>query len=130
MCSRQAPAALGLEFSVRDDGSVEARFEPEQRFQGYPRMLHGGVTSSLLDAAMTNCLFAGGIVAVTAELNVRFRHPIDLESPMRIRAWVLRSQPPLRVLEAEIRQGASVKARGRGKFMQSEALEGGKSPRP
>jgi acyl-coenzyme A thioesterase PaaI-like protein len=36
-------------------------------------MLHGGVISSILDGTMTNCLFAHGTVAVTAELRVRFR---------------------------------------------------------
>ena len=76
VCSEAGPCAMGLQFRLLGDGSVEEAFDCSDRFQGYPGMLHGGVISSLLDGAMTNCLFAHGIVAVTADLKVRFRHPV------------------------------------------------------
>lgn len=117
VCGREQPAGLGLRFGLREDGSVCARFQAGQLLQGYPSLLHGGVTSSLLDGAMTNCLFAHGIEAVTAELKVRFRHPIVLEDSMQIIAWISRSQSPLFVVESSILQGGITKARGTGKFM-------------
>ena len=67
------PAELGLEFRVLADGSVTASFDCGESFDGYGGMLHGGVVSAIADGAMTNSLFAYGIAAVTAELNVRFR---------------------------------------------------------
>ena len=117
VCGRSDECGLGLRFLLRDDGGVEASFECEARFQGYEGILHGGVTSSLLDGAMTNCLFAHGIKAVTAEMTVRFRHPVELDTPAVVRARIDRVQLPLYIVEAEILQGGQVKARAVGKFM-------------
>ena len=118
VCGRSSECGLGLRFHVLDDGSVEAGFRCSRDHQGYQGVLHGGVISSLLDGAMTNSLFARGIEAVTAELSVRFRHPVGLDEPMVIRARVTRSQPPLQVLSAEIVQAGQVRATATGKFME------------
>ena len=48
-------------------------------YQSYPGTLHGGITSALLDAAMTNVLLSIGIVAVPAELTVRFVARVRLD---------------------------------------------------
>lgn len=118
VCGRENDCGLDLRFRVQPGGDVEAEFHCPERFQGYDRMLHGGVTSSLLDGAMTNCLFARGLVAVTAEMTVRFRHPIATSEPLQVRATITRSQSPLHVAEAEIIQRGQVKARATGKFME------------
>jgi acyl-coenzyme A thioesterase PaaI-like protein len=106
-----------VDFRLCEDGYVEARLECPSVLQGYDGILHGGVTSSLLDGAMTNCLFAHGVVAVTAELRVRFRDPIPVQLPLLVRAAICDSKPPLYVLEAWIMQGGKVKAKAKGKFM-------------
>jgi len=118
VCSQSAENGLGLRFSLCDDGCIQARFECQSRFQGYEGILHGGITSSLLDGAMTNCLFAHGIVAVTAEMTVRFRHPIELDVTAAIGAHIVRSQPPLHIVEAEIIQAGQLMAKATGKFME------------
>lgn len=118
VCGRAGECGLDLRFRVRGDGGVEAEFTCPGRYQGYEGLLHGGVTCSLLDGAMTNCLFAQGIAAVTAEMTVRFRHPITVSRPLLVKARITRSQPPLHVVEAEIVQDDQVKARASGKFMK------------
>lgn len=121
VCGQAAECGLGLHFSLRDDG-VEARFECKAHFQGYEGFLHGGVTSCLLDGAMTNCLFAHGITAVTAEITVRFRHPVELDAPLVVHAHITRSQAPLHVVEAQIVQDGQIKAKAVGKFMERPEL--------
>lgn len=118
VCGRGQQCGLGLRFSLREDGGVESTFQCQEQFQGYEGILHGGVTSSLLDGAMTNCLFARGIVAVTAEMTVRFRHPIALDTSLAVSAHVTRSQAPLHIVEARIVQNGQVKAKAVGKFME------------
>lgn len=118
VCGQAADCGLGLRFRSLPDGSVEAEFACPARYQGYEGMLHGGVTSSLLDGAMTNCLFAHSIAAVTAEMTVRFRHPIAVGQSLVARAHITRSQPPLHIVEAEIVQTGQVKAKATGKFME------------
>ena len=117
VCGPANKRGLGLEFSLSQDGAVEAVFDCDEVFQGYEHVLHGGVVSSLLDGAMTNCLFAQGCCAVTAELNVRFRHPVVTGRDATVRAWVERSTAPLHILKAEVVQEGQVKATASGKFM-------------
>ena len=74
--------------------------------------------ASLLDGAMTNCLFAQGHVAMTAELKVRYRKPVVIGQEMTIRAWIKRSLPPLHLLEAELKQEGCIKAIASAKFME------------
>jgi len=97
---------------------VRARFVCSKSHEGFRDILHGGVISSLLDGAMTNCLFAHGIAAVTAELVVRFRHPIATGSPLTVVGRTSGSSPPLYVLDAEIIQDDTLMAVGKGKFME------------
>ncbi len=76
------------------------------------------MTATLLDAAMTNCLFAQGCCAVTADLHIRYRLPVTSTSTCVVRAWVEHSTPPLFVLRAELTQECSVCATATAKFME------------
>ena len=119
VCGRPGPAGLGLEFRLLSDGSVTADFDCAANFEGYGGMLHGGVVSAIADGAMTNCLFAHGIAAVTAELNVRFRHPMELGTPLSVTARITRRTEPLFLVEAELTQAGRLKAKATGKFMET-----------
>ncbi len=119
VCGCCGPASLCLDVQVRSDGSVEGRFDCDERFAGYDGMLHGGVISALLDGAMTNCLFALGLAGVTAELNVRFRHPVEIGRPASVAARIVRRSDPLFALEADLTQDGECKATATGKFMQT-----------
>jgi uncharacterized protein (TIGR00369 family) len=118
VCSQSNPLGLGLEFSVHEDGSVSASFRSHFALEGFEGCLHGGMIASLLDGAMTNCLFAHGHVAMTAELKVRYRKPVLTGHEMFIRAWITRSQAPLHLLEAELKQEGCVKAIASAKFFE------------
>lgn len=120
VCGQPRPGGLGLAFHAEPDGSVTARFDAAGRFEGYDGMVHGGVISALADGAMTHCLFAHGIAAVTAELNVRFRHPMNADEPVEIVARITRDARPLFTLQADLAQNGRVKARATAKFMETE----------
>ena len=125
VCSPANSRSLRLEFAASDDGGVQACFDCDKAFQGYASMLHGGVIASLLDGAMTNCMFAHGIPAITAELNVRFRHPVLIGQFATVRAWIERLSPPLHLLKAEVLQDEQLKATALGKFMEQHDLSDG-----
>ena len=118
VCSQSNLLGLRLEFAVHDDGSVSASFLGHSALEGFEGFLHGGMIASLLDGAMTNCLFARGQVAMTGQLTVRYRKPVVIGQEMLIRAWITRSQPPLHLLEAELKQGGCIKAIASAKFME------------
>jgi acyl-coenzyme A thioesterase PaaI-like protein len=112
--------ALGIraEYQAQDDGSVSATLDGMEIFQGYPRRLHGGVISTVLDGAMINCLFAHGVIAVTGELLIRFFAPAAVDRRMFVKAWLERSHAPLHLLSAELSQDERVLASASGKFME------------
>lgn len=118
VCGSGNHQGLQLQFTVSPDGSVKSVFSCQKLFEGYDGMLHGGIASSLLDGAMTNCLFSKGIVATTGELVVRFLHPVAIDQKAVVRARVVKSHPPLHVVEADLLQGDEVQVRATGKFME------------
>jgi uncharacterized protein (TIGR00369 family) len=118
VCSGSNPYGLALEFDVNDDGSVTASFTGNPAVEGFQGLLHGGMIASLLDGAMTNCLFAHGLVAVTAELKVRYRKPVVTGCEMVVRAWMEKPCPPLYLMRAELNQEGCVKATAVAEFME------------
>jgi uncharacterized protein (TIGR00369 family) len=118
VCGPPSECGFGLKFTVSEDGGVRAMFGCDRRFEGYAGVLHGGVVSCLLDGAMTNCMFAQGHERVTAELKVRFLHPVFIGEPAILRAWIACSRSRLHIVNAEIVQTGQVKATGVGKFMK------------
>jgi acyl-coenzyme A thioesterase PaaI-like protein len=86
-CGELNPQSLKLKFKQSEEG-VYTIFTPEDYHQGYPGILHGGITSTLLDEVMSNCIVALGFRAVTARLEIRFRQSIPLYRPIRIEARI------------------------------------------
>lgn len=86
VCGSANDRGLHLQFTLCNDGSVQAEFDCRKAYEGYRNTLHGGIITLLLDGAMTNCLFAHGCSAVTADLHVRFRHPVTTDHPVAVRA--------------------------------------------
>jgi acyl-coenzyme A thioesterase PaaI-like protein len=119
-CGAGNEAGLGLEFQLREDNGVEARFECGPLYQGYNGFLHGGIACLLLDSAMANCLFAHQITAVTARLIVRYSSPVKTTEPVAVRSWIREYEPPLYVLEAELEQGGKAVVRASAKFMNMD----------
>ncbi len=124
VCSPEQPAGLKVRFALNDAGEAVGEFACQAGWEGYPGLLHGGVISMLLDGAMTNCLFLHGHEAVTAQLQVRFRHPVGVESPVRVRAWIAEEHPMLYRMEAELVQEGRVKATATGAFMPPRGRAG------
>lgn len=72
---------------VAEGDAVEgtARFTPEH--EGAGGVVHGGSVMGALDEACGAVPIAAAVLAVTAEMEVKFRRPVPLERELRIRAW-------------------------------------------
>ncbi|MDD5718725.1 MAG: PaaI family thioesterase [Candidatus Krumholzibacteria bacterium] len=118
LCGSQNPRSLNLSFQAAGDGAVTTRFQAHADLQGYGDILHGGVIASLLDAAMTHCLFHRGVQAVTGDLHVRYLQSVPCDAAVDIKAWVLAAKPPLHRLRAELSLAGSIVAWAEAKFLQ------------
>jgi len=117
VCGTSNPAGLALRFERRPEGGVRAAFRGHDALQGYPARLHGGVIATLLDGAMTHCLFDQGIAAVTAELQVRYLDAISPAENVVVQAWLESSAHGLHRVRAEITVDGVPKAKATAKFM-------------
>ncbi len=122
ICGDLNPNSFGLRFSARPDGGVHAVFFARPLYQGYDGMVHGGVIASLIDAAMTHCLFGQGIEAVTADLQVRFLRAVPCDQLIEVQAELVERRSPLFRLRAELRLDDCVLAHGHAKFIKRKAV--------
>jgi acyl-coenzyme A thioesterase PaaI-like protein len=117
VCSPLNPRGLGLRFHEQPDNRVRAEFNLDAFSEGYQGLPHGGILTAILDGAMVNWLFAHDITALTLELQVQFRHTIQLEKRALVEAWLKESSSPIYVLQAHILQDGKCKTIGTGKFV-------------
>lgn len=115
-CKDIEAGGLGLRFVAEDAGFVVAEFACDAAYQGYPDRLHGGIVATLLDAAMTHCLFARGVRGFTARLQIRYHRPVLLHQRAEVRAWVCDGRAPIYFLESEVRQQRELCASAKASF--------------
>ena len=84
--TEQNEHSLQLRFSSISPSEVRANFCLGETFQGYIGVLHGGIISTLLDSAMTHCLFHLKVEAMTADLQVRFIKPVPINTQLIVSA--------------------------------------------
>ena len=87
VCGEDNPTGLKLEFAY-DDTSAWAEFASPQRFEGYIGVIHGGIIATLLDEAMAKVILKQGIVAVTADLQIRYRKPLPVLQTVTVRGEI------------------------------------------
>ncbi len=115
------PDTLQLVFESDAEGGVTSQFQVTPRHQGYDGILHGGMASTLLDAAMTHCLFNHGIQALTAELVVRFIAPVPVGQQVTLSAHINSQKRGIYQLEAYITLGQQSLARATAKFIEPKS---------
>lgn len=90
---------------------------------GYEGRLHGGIISALLDGAMTQCLFAYEIQAVTAVMHTRFRQRIPLNESLQVKAWIDHSSGSRYQLKGQLLCRGQVLADAEALFLSTQDAE-------
>ena len=80
-CGPKNPFGLKLSFREQDDTYL-SEFTGQQQHQGYDGIMHGGIVSTLLDEIMARYLYAKGMNAVTARLEIRYNKPTPIGVPL------------------------------------------------
>ena len=97
VCGRDNPIGLHLQFYV-EGSQVKTTFTPRPEHQGWPGILHGGITSTILDETVGRTCFLVDMWAVTARFEVRYLKPIPIGQPLTAVAEIIRARS--RALEA------------------------------
>jgi acyl-coenzyme A thioesterase PaaI-like protein len=123
ICGQKNPVGLKVKFDILPDQSVSAEFMCKFMYEGYKGFMQGGIIASLLDSAMTNCLFAHNIAAFTAEFNLKYKKPVRCGSKITVSAHMLKDYDPLYIMQAEVIQNGQSLVTAEAKFMKSELLK-------
>lgn len=117
-CGDLNPAGLKLKFRFEGSKAV-ADFLPQGRHQGYPGLMHGGVTSAALDEAMGWAMYGVGVWAVTGKMEVKFRQPLPLHQKAVVSGEVIRNRGRWLEVRGEIRnEEGRLMAESYGLFMR------------
>lgn len=122
LCGEDNPLSLKLSFEEGEQRNVFTTFHGHHWLQGYSNILHGGIICALLDSAMTHCLFAHNIKAVTGEMKIRFLHPVPSQAKLRLSAQIDITMPPVYRVKGQIHHGETLMARSEAKFMQFSTI--------
>ncbi len=87
-CLACRPGPFRLEFELEPESTLVARLIPGDETCSYAATVHGGLLSLYFDEMATCLLFAHGIRAVTARLQVRYRRTVQPGRETVIRARV------------------------------------------
>ena len=89
-CGAKNPRGLHLKFTVDEKRrTIRTQWTPTKEFQGYADIVHGGMTTLVLDETMGNLLWKLGRPSVSAEIAVRFLHPAKVGESLQIEAEIL-----------------------------------------
>jgi uncharacterized protein (TIGR00369 family) len=122
VCGQHNPAGLHVHITV-NDGVATARWTPSRNHMGWQGVVHGGVLASLLDEAMAYTLFARGIMAVTARMEVRYRSSAQAGEEIVVTARSVSDNRRITDIEAEITAPDRVIAQASARFMKLGPLD-------
>jgi len=124
-CGTKNEHGLHLVFLYNDSGEAEASLVVPAYFSGWKSMTHGGFLSMLLDEVMAHaCIHSAGPendrTAVTAEMTVRFKKPVETGSRVRIVGKLIETKG--RILSTQgfvYDEAGTVAAEGQARFLVS-----------
>lgn len=100
-CGQNNP--IGLKLSFEWDGrTARTEFTPDKLYQGWPGLVHGGITTCMLDEALAYAARFEGKNCVTTKMETRFRRLASVEEPLIITASVTRNTRRLIETKAQV----------------------------
>ena len=103
---------FGLQLEFWEDGSeLVSYWNPKAILQSYPKVVHGGIQSTLLDEIAGWVVYVKcGTVGLTAEMNVKFRRPLYIDQgEITIRAGLKEQNTRMAIISAQLINSSGVK---------------------
>jgi acyl-coenzyme A thioesterase PaaI-like protein len=103
VCGRENPIGFHMQFFVDDAGCVHASYTPHDKHQGYPGVMHGGLVTALLDEIIGRTAIAMDLWCMTARLEVRFKKPVPIGTPLKLKGEITKHNGRLLEGRGEVR---------------------------
>jgi len=83
VCGENNPIGLKLSFDYSEDAAY-TWFDSPVCFEGYNGVIHGGIIATLLDEAMAKIILSKDLIAVTADMNIRYRKSLPIGQRVKV----------------------------------------------
>ncbi len=103
VCGRKNPVGLKMRFCTGDDGCVYADYTPRDEHQSYPGVMHGGLITAMLDEIIGRTAIASNLWCMTVKLEVRFKKPVPIGAPLKLKGALTKKTTRLIEGRGEIR---------------------------
>jgi uncharacterized protein (TIGR00369 family) len=87
VCGLKNPYGLKTFFYELENDELMAVCSPMEEHQSYPNLLHGGITTAILDETIGRAILIksqGEVWGVTLEFTTRYKKPIPLDGELRV----------------------------------------------
>jgi len=116
-CGPSNPYGLKLKIEIEPGGKSYVEFIPKREYEGYPGIMHGGITSTILDEIMVYACKSYGEDVVTAKIEVRFLKPVPIGKKLIARGKVVEKKGRAFITEGEITgEDGTLLAKAKGTF--------------
>ncbi len=103
VCGQANHRGLQVKFERDGEHGSRALYTARAEHDGWPGLLHGGITFALMDEAVAWAAFFQKLRAVTARVETNFKHPIPTGTPLVVRGWTVNRKRRLVTARAELR---------------------------
>lgn len=119
-CGKMHHDGLNMDFFELEDGTVAGLVTVEERFHGFPGIVHGGIIATLMDeiAARAQLLYESENTSMTLELTTQYKKPVPCCTPLILLGRMVEKGPRINLIAGElILPNGDVAATAQAKFM-------------
>jgi uncharacterized protein (TIGR00369 family) len=116
-CGKNNHRGLKMDIEL-DTQSARCTYKIPKDLQGWPDVTHGGIISTILDEIMIWAAAGREIHTVTAEMTVRFKHPLPTDHEVKIEAKVVQERKRIVLTQAKVFDDNKVYAEATGKLFR------------
>jgi acyl-coenzyme A thioesterase PaaI-like protein len=111
---------IGMHVHYHQEGDrIVTSFTGDERHQGYPGVVHGGLLATLLDETLGRTGLFGDAWVMTGKLEVRYRAPAPIGVPLKVSGWATRRRRDAVEARGEVElPDGTVVADARGLFLR------------
>lgn len=115
VCGVNNPIGLKMVFSYPNN-TAQSRFCLPAHFEGYDKIIHGGIVAAILDEAMAKAILAQNIKAVTVTITIEYKKPLQPDTEYSVTGSILNIRKKLIETESYISEDDVLYAKATAKF--------------
>lgn len=119
VCGLDNPQGLHAHFVVnKEKRRAHCAIRIPSRFQGWKGMVHGGILATLLDEAGVYACRATAEHFVTAELTVKYKLPVPVETELLVSAEVVEQKRKIYFVQARVEAAGKLLAESSSRIFE------------